>query len=341
MKDSALVQLDFPPQGEDRAIQQVEQLTASKLLADYPPGSPHTPRDAHPKSNGCVRAEFTVEADVPEALKVGLFAAPKTYGAWIRFSNGFPHSQADKKRDVRGAAIKVVGVPGEKVLEDEKDAVTQDFLLANHPTFFVKDVADYVELITAINAGKPISFFLGWNPLRWRLIELKNFVQALFKSVPSPTGIRYWSQVPYRCGNRPCKYSLVPRVIPQVPATPTTTDNYLRAALKAQLAAGDVVLDFMVQLQTSQRQMPVEDSRWLWSESRSPFIKVATIRIPAQDFDNAERDTFAENLSFTPWHTLPEHAPLGGINRCRRIVYQAISKIRHTANGVLRQEPTE
>ena len=47
-------------------------------------------RDAHPKGHGCVTAEFQVLADLPADLAWGLFAAPATYKAWIRFSNGSP-----------------------------------------------------------------------------------------------------------------------------------------------------------------------------------------------------------------------------------------------------------
>ena len=58
-----------------------------------------------------------------------------------------------------------------------------------------------------------------------------------------------------------------------------------------------------------------------------------------QEFDTAERDSISENLSFTPWHSLSEHRPLGGIARARRVIYESISKLRHAANGVVRQEP--
>ena len=53
--------------------------------------------------------------------------------------------------------------------------------------------------------------------------------------------------------------------------------------------------------------MPVENPTIAWDEAASPFRKVATIRIPAQTFDTPEQMTFCENLSYTPWHALPEH----------------------------------
>jgi hypothetical protein len=49
---------------------------------------------------------------------------------------------------------------------------------------------------------------------------------------------------------------------------------------------------------------------------------------------------FGDNLSFTPWHALSEHRPLGGIQRARRVVYETISKLRHGLNNAPRKEPT-
>lgn len=77
-------------------------------------------RDAHPKMHGLVKAEFTVEPNLTPELKVGLFKEPKTYQAWIRFSNQSGDISPDKGRDIRGMAIKLMGVPGEKILEQEK-----------------------------------------------------------------------------------------------------------------------------------------------------------------------------------------------------------------------------
>ncbi len=331
---------NLPSAQEAELIAQIVSLTRAKLLAGYTPGSGPLHRDAHPKSHGCVFAKFIVPADLPAYLRVGLFAMPRTYYAWIRYSNGAPSEAPDSRPDVRGMAIKVMGVPGIKLLEDELQATTQDFVVCNHHSFFVKDAADYVSFVSNFMNGKPLSFiFPELNPLKWRLREVWNLANGLLKSIPSPTEIRYWSQTPYLFGHTPVKYSVVPCSVPKVPALPKS-DNRLRKTLVAQLATGDVELDFMVQLQGSPLTMPIEDPRIRWSESKSPFVKVAKIVIEAQEFDTPERREFDENLSFTPWHALPEHEPLGGINRARRAVYQAISRLRHETNGVARVEPT-
>jgi hypothetical protein len=76
-----------------------------------------------------------------------------------------------------------------------------------------------------------------------------------------------------------------------------------------------------------------------WDPELSPYIKVATLRIPSQICDFPKRMVFCENLSFNPWRTLPEHQPLGGINRARRQVYPAISEFRHRRNVAPMREP--
>ena len=67
-------------------------------------------RGQHPKQHGCVQARFEVLADIPDPLKVGLFATPATYTAYIRFSNGAHHD--DTKPDTHGMAIKLTDISG-------------------------------------------------------------------------------------------------------------------------------------------------------------------------------------------------------------------------------------
>ena len=52
------------------------------------------------RAAGCVRAQFTVLDTVSPDHRVGMFAAPRTYDAWIRFANA--SSQSDREKDVRG-----------------------------------------------------------------------------------------------------------------------------------------------------------------------------------------------------------------------------------------------
>jgi hypothetical protein len=68
-------------------------------------------------------------------------------------------------------------------------------------------------------------------------------------------------------------------------------------------------------------------------------VVLATITIPPQDFLSETHRAFGERLAFSPWHSLPEHRPLGSINHARRDVYDDSSIARHTSTATTRQEP--
>ena len=320
---------------EETHIRKLIALLKKKMEKDYAPG--HTRRDAHPKAHGCVQAEFTVASNLPEELRVGIFEDERSYPAWIRFSNGSDTIQSDLKKDLRGMALKIIGIAGKKLLEDELDAHTQDFLLLSHPIFPIKNVTDFHELV-----DDAIRLHLAWfflKPFDSHLHEAMLFLRAMQHHV-NPLDIRYWSTTPYLLGTHAVKYSIKPTSpnITRMPAHPG--DNHLCAVMKQQLAERNACFDFMVQLQTDPKTMPIEDASVLWDESLSPFRTVASITIPSQQFDSEAQMAFCENLSFTPWHSLPEHRPLGSINRARKDIYQELSTFRHQRNNVVRQEPT-
>ncbi len=185
-----------------------------------------------------------------------------------------------------------------------------------------------------------MSFFFNWNPLHWRLHELGNMLKATQKAVFNPLQIRYWSQTLYQLGPHAVKYSAQSPSPPTNKVAVSSGDDFLGQAMARQLETRETTFDFMVQLQTDPKKMPIEDATIVWDEKLSPFVKVATIRIPPQTFDSPARRDFAENLSFTPWHALPEHRPLGNTNRVRRVVYESISRLRHQKNQVPRAEPS-
>lgn len=299
-------------------------------------------RDAHPKAHGCVHAEFRVETEVAASLAHGVFHPGASYKAWIRFSNGNGDpDRADIKGDARGMAIKLTGVHGEKILASERDATTQDFILINHPTFFADDPARYAKLIERGTSKNPFVAATAPLALGWKGLMIAQKIAA--KRIASPLETRYWSTVPFRLGTGPdrqaVKYSVRP-CFPSASAIPANPGpNYLREAMAETLRVGDACFDFLIQPRAA-ATMSVEDSRTEWTEAEAPFLKIATILIPRQTFNSPMQDEFCENLSFTPWHSLPEHRPLGGVNRVRRVVYESISLLRHQLRGAERKEPT-
>ena len=329
---------------EEGLAEQIGAVLSEDVRRKFKSDGPPAMRDQHPRAHGCVQAEFRVEDRLRPELAQGVFVPGMSYPAWIRFSNGKSDpTQHDAEGDVRGMAIKLLNVQGDKILDEERDAQTQDFIMINHPVFLVDDPARYLALIHATATSNPVL-----KKLKVVLaigLEGAKIAKAMTSStIASPLEARYWSTVPFRLGDPPrkqaIKFSARPS-LPPVTATipPNPMPRFLRETMIKQLEAGEARFDFLVQPRTSPA-MEVENSRAEWKESDAPFFKVATITIPRQQFATTERDRFGENLSFTPWHALPQHRPLGAVNRIRRAVYQTISKLRHDMNGVQQREPS-
>jgi hypothetical protein len=325
---------DRPLPGEAEATQALIDQLSAMMTRDHRDGPMR--RDVHIKMHGLWRAEFTVERDLPPELRLGLFAEARTYRAWVRSSNSANAIKPDGRPDIRGLAIKLMGVPGRKLIDDEPDAPTHDFILISAPVFPARDARAFHGLAGAVIGGlfDKLVYFVTHLDVAWALL-------TTFKRHANPLQIRYWSAVPYGFGPAVVKYGLTPHVeaADKIPFGPP--ENLLREAAVAQLAKGDAVFDFCVQFQTDPQDMPIEDPRVEWRESQSPMRKVATLRILPQTFDTDERNTYGENLSFTPWRSLPEHRPLGGINRTRKRLYAALSRFRHDTNRAPRREPTD
>ncbi|MDP5275383.1 catalase family protein [Chengkuizengella axinellae] len=324
------------PADEASVIQSMQNLLQGKMDRSYEKGN--TKRDAHPKHLALLKAEFEIASNLPEELKVGLFQKEKTYSAWIRVSNASGTPQPDKKKDFRGFAIKLMGVDGEKYLKEEKQ--TQDFVLMSHPT---------MPLGTAKLFHDAVYYALKWNPLvlllNFTLTGKGHILKELNKGKKnhtSPLDIRYWSTTPYLFGeNQVVKYSLVPTSSNKSSLPNELTDTYLTDNIEKHLREHDATFDFLVQFQKDPLLMPVEDAAVEWKETDSPFIKVATLKIPQQTFRTKERDELAEEMSFSPGHALLEHQPIGGINRARVEIYKNLSKFRHVRDNRKMLEPKD
>ncbi|WP_457787296.1 catalase family protein [Pseudomonas sp. PL-6] len=298
-------------------------------------------RDAHAKAHGCVKAEVQVLEDLDESLRHGVFSEPgHTWQAWMRLSNGNAYPQFDRARDARGMAIKLLEVPGEKLMKSPAHAGEQDFVMFNHPVFFVRDVAEYRSNFAAQADGKKVLAFLpSWDPRSWEIRHLIIALKTLAPAPESPVATTYNSIAPFKLGPHNIKYRVVPapQHCPpyQLPEQNSALPNFLRNALYQQLSLdrAPACFELQVQRQNPQYYMPIEDTSVEWDEKIAPFESVARISVPAQDFDSREQNLFCDNLSFNPWHALPEHRPIGGINRLRQAVYEAVSAYRHQRNA--------
>jgi hypothetical protein len=294
-------------------------------------------RAGNTKTYGIVRADFEVLPDLPPYLRHGIFEQPRTYRAWVRFAGPGPLAPPDlEDNGVLSIGIKLMGVEGSKLLDDER--MTQDFSGISAPTFTTPNIVENLKLQRQVYEGTPIFYFI--QPFDSHIAD--GIMQGLYsKTHANPLEVQYYSCVAYLLGTgQAMQYTIKPRS-PQktrVPKQPSA--NYLREAMAGTLSKQAVSFDFMIQLQTDPHRMPIEDASVRWPEHISPIIPVARLRIPAQKFDSPGQLSFAGNLAFNPWHSLPAHRPLGNQNRARKAIYLELSRLRQSMNSQPHIEPT-
>jgi hypothetical protein len=228
----------------------------------------------------------------------------------------------DTKPAVHAIAIKVL-VPNDSALPHQ-----QDFILADHPVFFARDAQHMFEFIEGKVHGT-------LDPTKYPALA-----GALRVATTSLLSTTYWSQTPYKLGSGAVKYVLRPAAGEQQPQIAlNSSPDFLREALMEQLTYRKIPANFelCVNPQTDAEEMPVEDPTVAW---KSPPVRLARVSIYPQKFDSPEQMNYFANLSWSPWNTLPEHVPLGGINRARKFVYEDSSSLRHKTTGVASELPT-
>jgi len=324
---------------EEEDIQAIINAFNAQMRRLWNPG--YFERGGNTKTHGLVRAEFIVRDDLPEHMRRGIFAQPRTYKAWVRYSGPGPLWQPDIE-DVGflSMAIKLMGVEGPKLMDDEK--WTQDLFGTSAPTFVTPDVRRNAQLQQWSYKNAPVFYFFD-------LLHGTHVLDAMMNSLWTKTQIspledQYFSTVPYLLGEgQAMKYSFHSRLkrrtpIPNLPGRPP--DNYLRDAMVATLARQDVEFDVCLQLQTDPFLMPIENAAVYWPPRLSPRVPAAVVRIPRQTFDSPEQLAFARVLTYNPWHCIAEHRPLGNVSRARQRMYWELAQLRLKMNNLQHAEPT-
>ncbi|MBK6809179.1 MAG: hypothetical protein IPI43_17305 [Sandaracinaceae bacterium] len=316
---------DMALPGEVELVREMIGILERKLARDYPAGS--TLRAAHPKSLGVLHGSLTVEEHLPAELAVGVFQPGRRYDCWLRSSSASAKPQSDAVPDLRGLAIKLLGATG---AGDADVPRGQDFVLLSHPSMPLGTVPLFRDAIYYAVESSPLlllaKFVLtGHARALWELKKASG-------CPTSPLDIRYWSTTPYRFGDRVVKYGLIPTSAHRSTLPAKLGEHYLTDAMAAHLDEHEATFDFCVQLQKD--GMPIEDAAVVWDEAASPFIKLATVVIPLQVFRTPERRALSESLAFSPGHALPEHSPLGGLNRARVAIYERLARFRRERDAV-------
>lgn len=337
-------------QTEEQLIQSLTKINQTTLEHEK-----HANRSVHAKSHALLTGELIVDADLPPELAQGIFARPGTYPLAMRLSTVPGDILDDSVSTPRGMAIKILGVDGERLPGSEGDT-TQDFVMVNGPAFSApnaKKFAGTIKLLStttdraegakkalsAVLRGteKVIEAFGGQSPT---LIALGGQPET------NPLGDTYFSQAPIRFGDYVVKVSVAPRSPNLTALTKAALDvngrpNGLRDAMVEHFAAEGGEWDVRVQFCTDAEAMPIEDASVVWSEEKSPYIDVARIVIPPQSaWNDAKRKAIDDGLSFSPWHGVSAHRPLGSVMRARRVAYQVMSKFRAHHNGTVIREPS-
>lgn len=326
---------EIPVAGEDEITAAIKN--AMSLYTEREYQGRIAERAGNTKTYGVVRGEFRVLDNIPTNYKHGIFANAKTYPAWIRFGGPGPASPPDiADSGILSIGIKLMGVPGEKLLDDEK--ATQDFTGISCPTFTTPNIVENLKLQKLIYARTPVFYFI--KPFDSHLCDMT--MQGIYARMNrSPLEVRYWSCVPYLLGEgQAMKYSVTPSVNRKTKIPWNPPDDWLRQSLAMTLSNTYAEFDFSIQLQTNVKRMPIEDASIEWPERLSPFVNVAKIVIPKQEFRSPAQDKFARELSFNPWHCIAEHRPLGNQNRARYLIYSELSRLRQAMNHEPHIEPT-
>ncbi|MGF1563078.1 MAG: catalase family protein [Geminicoccaceae bacterium] len=324
---------------EDQALQDIIDLMRKQMMGHFLPGA--FERGGNTKTHGLVRATVTVKAGLPEHLRKGIFATERSYPAYIRFAGPGP----DVPKDIHDVgfgsmSIKLMDVPGPKLMDDER--FTQDMPAVSTVTFVTPNTKVNAKLQYWSLIDEPIWYFL--DPRDPHVLDF--LMQGLWNETQyNPLGQRYYSCVPYLLGEgQAMLYSFMPltkveRRIPGLPFGPVP-EHYLRDNMAKTLNEKDVAFDLLVQVQTDAHRMPIEDASIRWPESLSPWVPVARIDIPKQTFNTAAQMSFARNIKINPWHSIPEHRPLGNQSRARRRMYAELAALRQEMNLVEHVEPT-
>jgi hypothetical protein len=197
----------------------------------------------------------------------------------------------------------------------------------SHPVLFADSPETFLKFIQATARGNRWWFFV--NPFDMHLKSLWILFRARAHHT-SPFDIPYWTTTPSQYGGQgtAAKFSVAPCSTVTSKLPDSLEQGYLQDNMATHLARAPVCLQLLVQHQVDPLAQPIEDPSILWDPAEAPMTPVAKISFYEQTFRSVPALLACEREIFDPWESLPEHEPLGGMNRVRRIVYQAIADFR-------------
>ena len=313
----------------------------------------HTVRASHAKSTGLLKGELRALDGLPEPLRQGLFAQPRTYQVVVRLAQGPGEKLSDSVSTHRGMAIKVFGVEG-PLLDGDEAAGTQDFVFATGTAFPQASASAFLTAMKGLELSTPAP-----EMLKQAVASTARVANAALNAVGGdsatlgffghtkrhPLADAYFSQAALRHGNYVAKmgaFLASPDLVAQIGATLDTSadPDAFRTAVVEHFRTGGAEFELRAQLCTDLETTPVEDASVTWPEDESPYVAMARLSLPAQDaYSPARQAYFDDALSFRPAHSLAAHRPLGSLMRARLTTYKALSAYRHRQNGQAERDP--
>lgn len=342
-----------PQPGDQAAIASINTLMHGILETTWTDYG-HSVRSVHAKSHGLLEGELRVFDGLPDTLAQGIFAKGATYPVVLRISTNPGDILDDSVSSPRGMAIKVIGVEGDRLPGSEADT-TQDFVMVNGPAFVAPNAAVFNKSLKLLAATtdtgqswkKAMSAVLRTAVAGLNAIGVEGGgLKALGgQAMTHPLGETFYTQTPFRHGNHIAKLSLAPvtaslKALKDQPVDLSGKPNGLRSAVIDYFTHHGAEWELRVQLQTNPHTMPVEDASVLWSEAESPYRAVARLTVaPQPAWSEARARQVDDGLSFSPWHGIMEHQPLGSINRARKQAYAMSADFRASHNQCPVHEP--
>jgi hypothetical protein len=276
----------------------------------------------------------------------GLFAKPGAYPATVRFANAFPSLRPDSTPDVRALSFAIAvpaGVLG-------PGPVRLDFSLNSATTFPINDARAFAALMRVRTA----SGFLGhtralaslsFADVKGLLHTARNGIKQENAGLHPYQQTRYWSNVPFLHGrDEAVKFA----------ATPAPDNggrkirrgvNVLRDELVRHLkddpspARFDIGIQLLEPEQMTfrgRRQVAsfwVENASIAWPESQAPFHTVGRLTLDRGSV-LADDDVQCQSMYIdVTEYSLPDHRPIGSLNRARATAESASRKARFAAGA--------
>src|SRR5262245_17689865 len=190
-------------------------------------------RNAHAKGYGLAQGELEILSGMPGEYAQGIYARTGRHEAMVRFSNGTNHVGGDRfLGPITGIGLKIFGIEGKTLREDEADSHTFDYAMINHPVFFVNTLKHYIviqALFANIGVAPPANvtpeekrtaihrFLWAWvtqkgtlPPDEWAWEELGAFLQLAAHKPVNLLLSTYWTMGAVRHGDYIAKVRVAP-----------------------------------------------------------------------------------------------------------------------------------